>query len=104
VKRKTPPLALAAAVIFAKRTGYSPHFYMYKPHTINKLPADWPANKPPRALYVVIDRGRFDFRLDITLQPPIPRNGVFRNIFKLQGAPGDVYLKGAFLTNSRGIS
>jgi hypothetical protein len=92
IKPRTPPSGLATIVLYKHKDGCLPNFYSALPHPINTSPADWGSEPTPLELYVVMDRGRFEFRFKITIYSPITETLVFRNLFKLEKL---LYLKGA---------
>jgi hypothetical protein len=92
VKRHTPPAKLATMIMHRKK-GRLPNFYRPNPGPIDPMPADWESQVIPERLFVVMDRGRFEFKFRITSICTITETWVFRNIFVLQ-QQGNFYLKG----------
>jgi len=66
--------------------GGFPNFYL-KPFdkTYPLSPADWGPDEPtPLQLYVVMDKGRFEFHFKIEVLSPITETWVFRNLFSIK--------------------
>lgn len=82
-------------MLYRKKEGFLPTFYWTRSSPFVTTPAHWGPKEPtPAELYVVMDRGRLDFRFKIGLYSPITEIWVFRNLFRLHNLQ---YLKGTHL-------
>jgi hypothetical protein len=82
-----------------KQRGF-PNFYLaLSDSAYPLLPTDWGPKEPtPQRLYVVMDKGRFEFHSKVTVPSTIMEARIFRNLISLEINLKELhYLKGTCL-------